>query len=123
MDKKKQMLKVLIVEDEPMILGLYKTLMAQKAQVICAESLKEAHDLFHDHRDEISVIAMDACVPGKKPNTLNLTRMIREDYGFKGPMVAISGREDFRKELLKAGCNYECEKRDLHKKIAEILGI
>ena len=62
---------------------------------------------------------MDACVPGDWPNTMPLVRKIRQT--FVGPIIANSSLLEYRKKLLEAGCDYECEKGEVAKKVLELI--
>ena len=123
-----ELIKVLIVEDDK---GLYKMwgkmfqkkmlgILDHKILILSALTIEEAEQLFSDNSD-IRLIAIDGCVPGICLNTLPLTRAIRQR--FVGPMIAISSRSDYREKLMKAGCDYECEKFLLPQKIFEILAL
>ena len=63
----------------------------------------------------------DACVPGGEPNTPPLVQEFRRT--FAGPMIAISSFSFYRRELIRAGCDHECEKDSLPKKLVEVLGL
>ncbi|MBI4149277.1 response regulator [Candidatus Woesearchaeota archaeon] len=114
--------KVLIVEDEE---GLYlvmwrRTLGDAAVTLLSAPSIAEARQLFAANPD-IAAIAVDACVPGREPNTLSLVQEFRQT--FHGPMIAISGNEDYRQQLIQAGCSHECSKHLLPKTLREVLNI
>lgn len=112
--------KVLIIEDDPLWHDLWGIKLKNRVVIIKATSIEEAEERFAANPD-IAAIAVDACVPGKKPTTLPLVRKIRGTFG--GPMIAISGEEGYRKNLMDAGCDYQCVKKDLHKVLVEVLGL
>ena len=116
------MKKVLIVEDE--VRRYYSAwqqeLPSDRVTLLFAASVEEAEEQFSANSD-IDVIAIDACVPGDEPTTLPLVRQWRQT--FTGPMVAISSMSEYREMLLYAGCDYESSKKDLPKKLLEILDL
>ena len=113
--------KILIVEDDEMLQSAWKRLLSVQLQahmeVIQAFSIEEAEKVFNENSD-LSAIAVDACVPGTEPNTVNMVLKFRKT--FTGPMIAISGRDDFNQILMSAGCDHETGKGKLVKKIKEI---
>lgn len=112
--------KVLLVEDDSVWLEFIGRGLGDKVVLLLASTIEKAEKMFNEHPD-INLIIMDACVPGDTPTTQPLIRKIRET--FSGPMLAISSIGPYRKQLLAAGCDYECEKPGASKKALEILGI
>ncbi len=114
--------KVLIVEDMEEFHVLWKGYLndfSSEIVLLSAFSIEEAEELFSANSD-IDAIVMDACVPGDEPNTQPLVRKFRKT--FAGPIIASSSVEEYRKELIKAGCDYESEsKATLPEKLLEIL--
>ena len=115
------MFKILVVEDNSswadiIQRGLERGL-GDKVKVLHASTIEEAESIFHQHSD-LSIVLMDACVPGERPTTLGLVRNIRET--FKGPMVAMSSRPDYREQLVKAGCDHESGKDEVVKKALDL---
>jgi len=109
---------VLIVEDGVPWQTRWARLLADKVILLQAYRIRDARDLFADN-PYIDLIALDACVPGAKPNTLELAAHFRQS--FTGPMIAISSEPDYRKQLLDAGCNHDCPKDGLMSKIDLLL--
>ncbi|KKU81798.1 MAG: hypothetical protein UY09_C0028G0004 [Parcubacteria group bacterium GW2011_GWA2_47_8] len=87
--------------------------------VLCANTIVKAEELF-EQCPGVAVIVMDACVPGDSQNTEFLVRSVRKT--FKGSMIAASGDAHYRKELMAAGCDYECTKPEVPQKVIELLG-
>ncbi len=112
--------KVLIVEDLHFLQAEWTTILKDKVSIISAFTVKEAEEKFSNNPD-IDLISMDGCVPGEEINTQPLVRKFRKT--FKGPIIAASRSSVFREFLKEAGCDYECTKNELPKKILEILGI
>lgn len=111
------MLSILFVEDESVFVwACAEELAKNNFKVIEASSIKEAEAMFNCFR--FDAIVMDACVPGSKINTLELTKTI--STRFKGPLIAISSSEYYRKLLKEAGCNHSCQKEKLVKFITEL---
>lgn len=112
---------VLVVDDETKRFDGWKIGLRGRVDVIFASSILEAREAFARHASKIAAIAMDACVPGDSPNTLSIVRQFRET--FNGPMVAISGSPNYRKQLMDAGCDYQSPKDEVPTKILEVLGL
>ena len=112
-------MKILIVEDDETVQLAWKGLLLATTllEVIQAFSIEEAEKVFNENSD-LSAIAVEACVPGTEPNTMNMVLKFRKT--FTGPMIAISGRDDFNQILMSAGCDHETGKGKLVKKIKEI---
>jgi len=113
------MKKILVVEDNDSWQSSWKRDL-QEFQLLVADSIKEAKELFSQNSD-IDLIVMDACVPGDSPNTMDLVREIRKVY--QGPILANSSIFEYRKTLMSAGCDKECHKFDVVKKVLEILSL
>ena len=113
--------KILIVEDDEMLQSAWKKLLLVQSQapmeVIQAFSIEEAEKVFNENSD-LSEIAVDDCVPGTDPNTIDMEQQFRKT--FTGPMIAISNWDNFNKILMSAGCNYKTEKGKLVQKIKQI---
>ena len=121
------MKKILLIEDSKPVIDIWKRLFdfylkEEKLILIFAVSLDEAIQKFRLNPD-VELIVVDGCIWGSddRPNTQGLVSEIRKT--FKGPMIAESSNEEYRKILLSAGCNYECEKDDVPKKVLRILGL
>lgn len=112
--------KVLIVDDEEEWRERWtRRLTREGAEVLKASSLAEGEELFEANPD-ITLVIMDACVPGLcQPNSMPLVEKIRQT--FKGPIVAASGRPDFRKLLMDAGANREASKNEVSALVSQIL--
>lgn len=112
--------QILIVEDQK---DLFEAIWLHKLhefrfslEIVFACTIKEAEENFHPKLD---LIVMDACLHGRKPNTIELVKKFREDY--KGPIIAISAVPNYRDMLMTAGCSCQCKKEDLPSKIIQIL--
>ncbi len=120
------MKKVLAVEDEKMWHNVWRRQIEFSSRngsgiiLISAFSVEEAEEQFAANPD-LDAIVMDACVPGRALTTPPLVRKFREI--FKGPMVAISGDEEYQEMLLKAGCDHRASKEAVVQKLFEIFGI
>lgn len=116
--------KVLVVEDEKFWHNIWRRQLgfvkSNGIMLISASSIEEAEEQFAANPDIVAIV-MDACVPGRALTTPPLVRKFRET--FKGPMIAISGFEDYQQVLLRAGCNYCSSKEALVKKLFEVLDL
>lgn len=110
--------KVLIVEDSPEYQEIFAFSLHQQTELLQAFSIHEAEKLFASHQN-IAIIAVDACVPGSKPNTQNLVRYFRKS--FVGPIIAISNLTRYNEELQQAGCSHAAQKHLLPQLILSLL--
>ena len=111
--------KILIIEDRMDIQKEWKDSLAEyPVEIISAYSVVGAKIAFNSNND-LDIIAVDACVPGSEPNTMEIVKNFRTL--FRGPMIAISNRDDFNNLLVSAGCDHKTEKYKLFEKIKEIL--
>ena len=112
------MKKILIVEDDTYYYNEWRLELEGMVVLIFASSIKEAEQQFTTNPD-LSVIVMDACVPGDRPTTPPLVQKFRET--FSGPMIAISGSEQYRNQLMQAGCDHKSTKEEMSAKVKEVL--
>ena len=82
--------------------------------------MDEAKRLFEEHLSELDAVVMDASLTGGEPDTLELTRWMRER--FEGPVVACSSNPPFREEQMQAGCNFESPKEEVHVLLKKLFG-
>ena len=116
-------LKILIIEDSETLQDGWKESLLRVTpliEVIQAFSIKEAEKAFSDNSD-LSAIAVDACVPGAYPNTMELVKKIRKS--FLGHMIALSSSDIFNEMILEAGCNHKTTKQKLVNKIKDIFDL
>ena len=110
--------KILIVEDRDIYQSLYRDYIQSAAEILAAKSLDEGKRLF-DENPDIVLVVMDACVPGSKPNSMNLIIHIRQT--FNGPMIAASSDPDYRDILVETGCNLKSPKEKVPDLVRELL--
>lgn len=116
MEKKKPV--VLVVEDDiDKYQSEWEWELCYRIEFLYARTIEEARRLYRERKD-IQAIAVDACVPGDNPNTMELVREIRKE--FKGTIVAISSLREYRALLREAGCSQECEKQYLPEMLAHL---
>jgi len=99
--------RVLLIEDEEDFHELFEKLLEGEVEFLDAYTITEAERIF-ESVPGISIVVVDACVPGSFPTTEPLVRKIRAR--FSGPMIAISSDPEYRKVLIAAGCDFQCEK-------------
>jgi len=112
------MKKVLIIEDGAVFQGLWEMELEGKVLLFQAVSIEEAKNIFYQNPD-LSIITMDACVPGDEPNTLPLVKEMRETYS--GLIIATSSDDNFCESLIKAGCNYGISKENVAEEILRVI--
>jgi len=98
-------LKIMIVEDDPLIRQLYEQILSQKGyQVICvAADGAEAVKLYHKLKEKPDLIILDFRMP--KKNGLEVTQEIL-DYNSSTDILMISGDPVFdRKAVISRGIN------------------
>jgi DNA-binding NarL/FixJ family response regulator len=110
--------KILIVEDDEALQSCFELELQDSARILAAFSLQQARKQFAQNPD-IAIIVMDACVPGNHPTALPLVREFREQ--FQGLIIAVSSIDHYRKELLAAGCDQECDKSDVGETVLRLL--
>lgn len=113
--------KVLIVEDSDKFQAIYAYALAEKVELLQAMDLVNGERLFADNPD-ITLVVMDACVPGYEVNSIPLCQKIRES--FLGPMIAASSYHEFRDILIGVGgCNYGSSKDDVPLLVCRLLAL
>jgi len=120
------MKKVLIIEDDIYIAKMYREyfdqgIMAEMIIRLTASSIKEAREKFNENKD-ISVIVFDGVVVGpadKLPNTSELVSEFKKS--FRGTMIAASGIPAYDEVLVKAGCDFFCEKSQVVNCVWDVL--
>ena len=114
------MLRVLVLEDNlnwHKMWGSSLDIGEHGVELISTTTIQKFREEFSSNPD-VDVIVLDACVPGMQPNTLDLAREVRSK--FTGIMIAISSDKYHREDLMKAGCDIECEKYLLPQKIMDL---
>ncbi len=110
---------ILVVEDFQLIHTNVRDRFEGRANILSAYTVSEAEMLFSEYGSSIDAIVMDACVPGDEPNTIELVREMRRT--FTGPMIAISGMQEYLDDLVKAGCNKVSSKSEVGKVLENVL--
>lgn len=109
--------KILIIDDDRTCMELWTQLFERNnIDVKSAYSIAEARS-FESQLGNFALIAMDACVPGSKPTTYDLLRDFRAKYN--GVIVSISSDEEYRRQMIKLGCDAESDKMRL---VAKVVG-
>lgn len=114
---------IFIVDDEEKWQNQWTEALKDKVNVVSAFTIEEAEEVaIRLSNANVALIVMDANVPpGEGITTEDLVYELREIHGFKCPMIAASVSETYRGMLMDAGCDHECEKKDVPKKVLEIL--
>ena len=85
---------------------------------LVASSLEEGERLFQANPD-LTLVIMDGCVPGERPNSMPLVQKMRQT--FRGPIVAGSGNPNVCKTLVEAGCSHWALKHMVSGLVSKIL--
>ncbi len=117
------MKKIFCIEDDEKILNMWKLsfqkeIMQGKITIISAMTIKEAEEKFLSNHD-IDIIVIDGCVPGRELNTIPLVKKIKKS--FKGIMIGTSSVDEYRRQLLGAGCDFECTKWNLPITLSQLI--
>lgn len=115
---------VLAVDDRSSALSHHRSVLRGRGEitVITASTLEEAEWLYWQHRDELSAIILDGCVPGDYVNTIPFILTLTQD-NFAGILMAASGDPDYRDEMVRAGCTHQADKWEAAKEILTLLGV
>lgn len=119
-ERKETSMKILILEDDEAVQRTFSHAL-RGHELLQANNLEQAGTFFLANFQTISVVVVDGCVENKskKFDTEPFIRQVLAS-GFKGSIIAISGDEDVRKDMLKVGCTDECEKHELANKLKEL---
>lgn len=99
-------LKILLVEDDlGYVERCIKELNEAGFEVHHVEYVHDFERVFDEHKDEWSVIIMDACLDSFQPNTEFLVKYVRDQTDKKIKIIANSSSSDYNKVLMKAGCD------------------
>ncbi len=96
--------KVLIVEDEELFVKAWMGLLKNEVEIVSSSTIEDAERIVGGSLD-FALMVVDCCVPGNKPNTQALVRLIREK-GFKEPIIAKSTDSSFTTALLNDGASH-----------------
>ncbi len=102
----KPKIKILYVEDRENFITLLAMLLDEEVEVLGAQTLEEGKRIFEENSKDLALVVIDACVPGKKPNSMGLIEEIRKN-GFKKPIVAKSSKRENLKALVDAGASHK----------------
>jgi len=112
--------KVLFVEDEKQVQGLWRAQLANKGvEMIQALNGTDAAMHFLVFSKELAAIVLDGNIPGVKTDTRELIHDFRQS--FQGPIIAVSSDENLRALMVEAGADSGCEKKDLAKHLLAVL--
>lgn len=109
---------VLIIDDAEHILrylsvGVKLALKEKEDVSLVAGNKKMASELFFQHKDTLKFICLDGCLQNTRVwDTKDLIDLFLGE-GFSGHIIAMSSSEDFREEMVKAGCKHACPKADV----------
>lgn len=113
---------ILIIEDfESEKKSYVKGFTKKEVTILWAYRLEQAEKLFEENPNP-DIIVVDGCVDDH--NTLDsipLIQKIRKTY--KGPMIAASSSDNYRKVMVKAGCDLETWKENVNSLLKQVLGI
>ena len=118
--------KVLVVEDDKDWIENWRNgINKEKISLTFAPTVQEAEKILLNDVS-FDAIVMDALLIDKETKketmTFSLVEKIRSSiFNYKGPIIALSSSDTYRKELVKVGCNYQAPKVDFFQKLSEVL--
>jgi anti-anti-sigma regulatory factor len=95
---------LLVIEDDPTLLSLFPRHFGSKMVVTTCSTLLEAMHAYDRYGNGFALIACDACLSSKVPNIRPFIETVRSG-GYNGPMLAMSGSEEFNGLLVDWGCD------------------
>jgi len=114
------MANILIVEDNSEMQDLYQFFLGGHT-VFRALTVAKARNFFNDHQDQIAVIVLDGHMGLDDPERTTLEFALHaRRMGFRGPMIACSGDEGLRANLLERGCSHTVPKDKVGDLIEEL---
>ncbi len=96
------MKKVLILEDNAETQEIFKKILGEDVELLQAHNLKEAEDLYEEHKESIDLIALDGNVPvqwSRFKNAVELAKHIRTEY--RNVLYSISLSDEIRNRFRK----------------------
>jgi DNA-binding response OmpR family regulator len=101
---------ILVIDDDPLVVEYLRVFVENRnIEFVAVQTIEEAERVFENKGELFAAICIDACVPGNKPNTVQLAKKIRSNY--RGPMIAISSVEKYRLDLMRyGGCSHQSPK-------------
>ncbi|PIR94191.1 hypothetical protein COT97_02705 [Candidatus Falkowbacteria bacterium CG10_big_fil_rev_8_21_14_0_10_39_11] len=110
---------LLVVSDEAYLRSVQKIMDQLGFVIVSALTQIEAIDQFIANQAIIDLILLDACVPGKKINTIPLVTFFRRS-GFDGLVVGISADRGYNLQLVESGASDWCYKNQVGSKVQEL---
>lgn len=105
------MKRILIVEDNPRMVDLYKDHFSGKYEFFCVPTILEAVWIFCFYEGVFDAIALDGAL---SQDTMWDTKELLEFFvaeKYPGILIGISGIWNY--DLIKGGCTYDCVKDEL----------
>lgn len=109
---------VLLVEDDEDMIDVLQWSLEGVVRVFVARTVQEAEEAFG--KGEFAAIIMDGHVKGDEPITVRLVRQMRL-LKPRLKIIATSGDEVLRRQLMAAGCSESCEKFRVPEKLKKLM--
>lgn len=117
------LIRVLIVEKDLVWLSDFLWMLEnENIELVPAYSISQAKNYAMKYSGQLSAISMGINCECDIAELAELARIFRTAFPHL-PIIVMGDRPSFRDPLLKAGCNYACEKRKFDKKLLEILNL
>lgn len=109
MKKNKKVARVLLIEDDPGVVELFRGFLEDNVLLYSAANAEEARDLICDPNNNFDFIFVDALLP---PNGLASSLQLVRDFRGECPpiLVGISANLEYALMLKSAGCHRWLEK-------------
>lgn len=120
---KKELPKVLIVEDSATWQHEFAEALFGKVKILPAYTLSHADSIIEEQGDQLQAVVLDGMIHTDRVcDTIPLVEDLREKFP-ELPLIAMATIPRHRDDMVKAGCNYSCTKKDLPAKLYEILNL
>ncbi len=117
------MLKVLIVEDDPVFRKGWEGKLRNKVEVVSAHDRLGVRRALTEHKGNLAAIVMCTSLERRTLDTADLVGEIR-GKGFAGPIIATSVVPSYNEAMLKAGCTHSVLiKGELPDALLKIMGL
>jgi hypothetical protein len=108
-------------EDDQLMRKFWEFRLQDKVNIIFAGNVPELEREYVDNTDlDVIVVA-----PHHLRNVALVKKLLEKEMrqNFTGPIIVTTGDNNTRDNLLQAGCNHWCEKRNLPETVLRILGL
>lgn len=110
---------VIILEDEPCMLALYKAVLSGKVALHIIPSVPDFDKMCRQGFPDFHVAIVDACLGGREVNAIPLMKKLRE---FKAEAPIFAASSNYNADLLEAGADQAFQKCEVAQAVLRFLG-